>query len=45
MSDHSPLDPEVRAAWAELKRLDLLEFRQALDLPQRRKQFAVENAF
>jgi hypothetical protein len=34
MSDrNSPLDPEVRAAWAELKRLDLPEFRQALDFP------------
>lgn len=46
MSDRqSPLDPEVRAAWDELKRLDLPEFRQALDFPQRRKQFAVESAF
>ena len=45
MSDHAPFDPEVRAAWAEMKRLDLPEFRQVLDFPQRRKQFAVEGAF
>jgi acetyl esterase len=46
MSDlNSSLDPEVRAAWAELKCLDLPEFRQALGFPQRRKQFAVESAF
>lgn len=41
----SPLDPEVRSAWDELTRLNLPEFRQALDFPQRRKQFAVESAF
>jgi acetyl esterase len=46
MSEHnSPLDPEVRAAWAELARLGRPERGRGLNLAQLREHFAAENDF